>query len=161
MRTEERPSSVSASSRLLTSDCLRYGVVKPSVWLCWSACNQRQFIDFGCDSPSNFTQFWFEFGNARESLQRCRLLRLQSSPYGVSACRQQRLRTADCAPICLAWRFASLTLRCKSCGQSGAVGYGMHAFAIHLWPLCSVVRSASASGKCTTKIPGMLELARR
>ena len=38
-------------SWLLNSLCLRYGVAKPSVWLCRKACKLRQFNGFGSDYP--------------------------------------------------------------------------------------------------------------
>src|ERR1700691_3321286 len=42
-------------SWLLTSLCLRYGVAKPSVWLCRKACKGRQFKGFGSDYPLDLT----------------------------------------------------------------------------------------------------------
>ena len=55
-------------SWLLTSLCLRYGVAKPSVWLCRKACKRRQFNGFGSDYPLNLTCFGFQYWGAVEDL---------------------------------------------------------------------------------------------
>jgi hypothetical protein len=50
-------------SWLLPSLCLRYGIAKPSIWLCRKACKRRQFNDFGSDYPLNLTCFGFRYSS--------------------------------------------------------------------------------------------------
>ncbi len=47
-------------SRLLNWLCLRYGVAKPSVWLCRKACKPRQFNGFASDYPLTLACFGFQ-----------------------------------------------------------------------------------------------------
>jgi len=54
-------------SWLLTSLCLRYGVAKPSVWLCRKACKPRQFNGFRSDYPLNLTCFGFPYCSVLEN----------------------------------------------------------------------------------------------
>lgn len=74
MRTRVLYSLVSAFSRVLPPDCLRYGVATSSVWPRRTGCNQWQFCDFRSDSPLNFSWFWFQFWNRRENLRVCKFL---------------------------------------------------------------------------------------
>ena len=47
-------------SWLLNWLCFRYGVAKPSVWLCRKACKPRQFSGFGSDYPLTLACFGFQ-----------------------------------------------------------------------------------------------------
>ena len=89
MRAEALSSPVSAYSCLLTSDCLRYAVAKPSFWPCKRACKRRRFSDFHSDSPLNFTSFWFGFDSVCEAFRICGFVVLQSTVCGVWACKLQ------------------------------------------------------------------------
>jgi len=53
-------------SFLLPSLCLRYGVAKPSVWLCKKACKRRQFNGFRSDYPLVLTCFWSRYWSVLE-----------------------------------------------------------------------------------------------
>jgi len=55
-------------SWLLTSLCLRYGVAKPSVWLCRKACKPRQFNGFRSDYPLNSVCFGLPYWSVLEHL---------------------------------------------------------------------------------------------
>jgi len=57
MTTELVSQRSAVVSFLLPSLCLRYGVAKPSVWLCRKACKRRQFNGFRSDYPLNLTCF--------------------------------------------------------------------------------------------------------
>jgi hypothetical protein len=114
MRTATHPSSVSAFSRLLTCDCLRYAVAKPSLWPRTRGCKRRVFSNFGSDSPLNFSWLRSQFSSLRENLRACLSLVLRSTASFASAFRLQRLMTVDRASIYLAWRFPCLFLCCKS-----------------------------------------------
>ena len=66
MRTELASRRI-VVSWLLTALCLRYGVAKPSVWLCRKACKRRQFNGFGSDYPLNLTCFGFRYWSVLEN----------------------------------------------------------------------------------------------
>jgi hypothetical protein len=53
----------------LTSLCLRYGVAKPSVWLCGKACKLRQFNGFHSDYRLNFSCFGLAYWSVLEHLR--------------------------------------------------------------------------------------------
>ncbi len=55
-------------SWLLTSLCLRYGVAKPSVWLCRKACKLHQFNGFRSDYPLNLSCFGLAYWSVLERL---------------------------------------------------------------------------------------------
>ena len=55
-------------SWLLTSLCLRYGVAKPSVWLCRKARKLCQFNGFRSDYPLNFSCFGLPYWSVLEHL---------------------------------------------------------------------------------------------
>ncbi|GEM_PF-5960031 len=62
----------------LTSLCIRYGVAKPSVWLCRKACKGRQFNGFGSDYPLTLTCFRFGYCSVLENCYVRRFLALRS-----------------------------------------------------------------------------------
>ena len=68
-------------SRLLNWLCLRYGVAKPSVWLCRKACKPRQFNGFTSDYPLTLACFGFQDLSVLENLcvRTFRALRSQGS----------------------------------------------------------------------------------
>jgi len=66
MRTELASRRI-VVSWLLTSLCLRYGVAKPSVWLCRKACKLCQFNGFGSDYPLNLPCFWLQYWSVLEN----------------------------------------------------------------------------------------------
>lgn len=120
MRTATHLSSVSAFSRLLTSDCLRYAVAQPSLWTRTRGGKRRLFSNFGSDFPLNFSWLRSQFSSLGESLRVCLFLVLRSTACCAPAFRLQRLITVDRASIYLAWRFPCLLLCCKS-RRSGPV----------------------------------------
>jgi len=113
MRAEALSSPVSAYSCLLTSDCLRYAVAKPSFWPCKRACKRRRFSDFHSDSPLNFTSFWFGFDSVCEAFRICGFVVLQSTVCGVWACKLQPWMV-ELLFICLSSRLPCPVLRRKS-----------------------------------------------
>lgn len=66
------------ASWLLTSLCLRYGVAKPSVWLCRKACKPRQFNGFRSDYPLNLVCFGFPYCSVVEKWYARTFLALRS-----------------------------------------------------------------------------------
>jgi hypothetical protein len=99
MRTATHPSSGSAFSRLLTSDCLHYAVAKPSLWPRTGGCKRRLFSNFGCDSPLSFSWLRCQFRSLGENLRACLFLVLRSTACCAAAFRLQRLMTMDRLPF--------------------------------------------------------------
>src|ERR1700739_485121 len=68
MTTELVSPRTAVVSWLLTSLCLRYGVAKPSVWLCMRVRKVVRFNDFHSDYPLNFTCFGCSYWSVLEHL---------------------------------------------------------------------------------------------
>ena len=68
MTTELVSQRSAVVSFLLTSLCLRYGVAKPSVWLCRKVSKRRQFNGFRSDYPPTFSCFGLPYWSVLEHL---------------------------------------------------------------------------------------------
>jgi hypothetical protein len=128
---------VSASSWLLPSFCLRYGLSMPSVCPCGRAYKHWQFNDFHSDSPLTFTSFWLGFGDVGKAFRRCEFFMARSRARSVLA-RTLQSWTCTGSSICLSSCFPCLVLRWKSSVDQLAV--------VRLFQSASLVRMKLAVG---------------
>ena len=109
-------------SRLLNCFCLRYGVAKPSVWLCRKACKPCQFNGFASDYPLTLGCFRFPNLSVLENwdVLAFRALRSEGSRSVGKLSQSWSHSPGSVAGFCHS--LSSVGISCKHCRSSSSGG---------------------------------------
>jgi len=108
--------------RLLNWLCLRYGVAKPSVWLCTQACKPCQFNSFASDYPLTLACFRFQNLSVLENwyVRTFRALRSEGSRSVGNLSQSWSQSPEKVAGFC--HDLSSVGISCKHCRSSSSGG---------------------------------------